>query len=86
LWWEYSTYTNYTRFCEKFTLQKSSAPFLLFLGKSGFCYVIFNSHMFNAPRFNSENDVSLQNFFTLNEANTLVALPNAWRRSVRALS
>jgi hypothetical protein len=24
--------------------------------------------------------------FTLNEANTLVALPNAWRRSVRALS
>jgi hypothetical protein len=25
-------------------------------------------------------------FFTLNEANTLVALPNAWRRSVRALS
>jgi hypothetical protein len=27
----------------------------------GFCYVIFNSHMFNAPRFNSEKDVSLQN-------------------------
>jgi hypothetical protein len=27
-----------------------------------FCYVIFNSHMFNAPRFNSEKDVSLQNF------------------------
>jgi hypothetical protein len=34
--------------------------------------VIFNSHMFNAPRFNSEKDVSL-NFFTLNEANTCVA-------------
>jgi hypothetical protein len=28
----------------------------------GFCYVIFNSHMFNAPRFNSEKDVSLQKF------------------------
>jgi hypothetical protein len=28
----------------------------------------------------------LTNFCTLNEANTLVALPNAWRRSVRALS
>jgi hypothetical protein len=27
---------------------------------SRFCYVIFNSHMFNAPRFNSEKDVSLQ--------------------------
>jgi hypothetical protein len=27
----------------------------------------FNSHMFNAPRFNSEKDVSV-NFFTLNEA------------------
>jgi hypothetical protein len=39
--------------------------------------VIFNSHMFNAPRFNSEKDVSLKNFFTLNEANTCVALPNA---------
>jgi hypothetical protein len=24
----------------------------------GFCYVIFNSHMFNAPTFNSEKDVS----------------------------
>jgi hypothetical protein len=31
----------------------------------GFCYVIFNSHMFNAPRFNSEKDVSLQFFFLL---------------------
>jgi hypothetical protein len=29
-----------------------------------FCYVIFNSHMFNAPRFNSEKDVSLT-FFLL---------------------
>jgi hypothetical protein len=29
-----------------------------------FCYVIFNSHMFNAPRFNSEKDVSLKFFFT----------------------
>jgi hypothetical protein len=25
-----------------------------------FCYVIFNSHMLNAPRFNSEKDVSLK--------------------------
>jgi hypothetical protein len=32
--------------------------------------------MFNAPRFNSEKDVSLKFFFTLNEAHT----------SVRALS
>jgi hypothetical protein len=31
-------------------------PHILF----GFCYVIFNSHMFNAPRFNSEKDVSLK--------------------------
>jgi hypothetical protein len=33
-----------------------------------FCYVIFNcsvAHMFNAPRFNSEKDVSLT-FFILN--------------------
>jgi hypothetical protein len=28
-----------------------------------FCYVIFNSHMFNAPRFNSEKDVSLKLLF-----------------------
>jgi hypothetical protein len=28
----------------------------------------------------------LKFFFTLNDANTCVALPNAWRRSVRALS
>jgi hypothetical protein len=42
-----------------------------------FCYVTFNSHMFNAPRFNSEKEVSLKKFFTLNEANTCVALPNA---------
>jgi hypothetical protein len=28
----------------------------------------------------------LKFFFTLNEANTCVALPNAWRRSMRALS
>jgi hypothetical protein len=28
-----------------------------------FCYMIFNSHMFNAPRFNSEKDVSLPFFF-----------------------
>jgi hypothetical protein len=33
-----------------------------FRGIMRFCYVIFNSHMFNAPRFNSEKDVSLQNF------------------------
>jgi hypothetical protein len=39
--------------------------------------VIFNSHMFNAPRFNSEKDVSLNFLFTLNETNTCVALPNA---------
>jgi hypothetical protein len=32
------------------------------LREGRFCYVIFNSHMFNAPRFNSEKDVSLQNF------------------------
>jgi hypothetical protein len=31
----------------------------------GFCYVIFNSHMFNAPRFNSGKDVSLQKIFIL---------------------
>jgi hypothetical protein len=31
-------------------------------GHCRFCYVIFNSHMFNAPRFNSEEDVSLQKF------------------------
>jgi hypothetical protein len=30
--------------------------------KNRFCYVIFNSHMFNAPRFSSEKDVSLQKF------------------------
>jgi hypothetical protein len=47
--------------------------------------MIFNSHMFNAPRFNSEKDVSL-NFITLNEANTCVVLPNVCRRSVRVLS
>jgi hypothetical protein len=50
-----------------------------------FCYVMFNSHMFNASRFNSEKDVPLI-FFSLNKANTCVALPNAWRRSVRSLS
>jgi hypothetical protein len=38
--------------------------------------------MFNAPKFNSEKDI----YFTLNEANTCVVLPNAWRRLVRALS
>jgi hypothetical protein len=32
--------------------------------------MIFNSHMFNAPRFNSEKDVSLKIFLALNEANT----------------
>jgi hypothetical protein len=31
--------------------------------------------MFNAPRFNSEKDVSLKFFFTLNEANTLCGAP-----------
>jgi hypothetical protein len=31
---------------------------------------MFNSHLFNAPRFNSEKDVSLKIFFTLIKANT----------------
>jgi hypothetical protein len=48
-----------------------------YLIEKRFCYV-FNSHMFNAPRFNSEKDVSII-LFTLNEANTCVALPNAVR-------
>jgi hypothetical protein len=32
--------------------------------KIRFCYVVFNSHMFHVPRFNSEKDVCL-NFFLL---------------------
>jgi hypothetical protein len=32
----------------------------VFISYRQFCYVIFNSHMFNAPRFNFEKDVSLQ--------------------------
>jgi hypothetical protein len=36
--------------------------FKIYPKHKGFCYVIFNSHMVNAPRFNSEKDVSVQNF------------------------
>jgi hypothetical protein len=36
----------------------------LYIVERRFCYVIFNSHMFNAPRFNSEKDVSFNFFFT----------------------
>jgi hypothetical protein len=41
-------------------VQKWSMPWM----SARFCYVIFNSLMFNAPMFNSEKDVSLT-FFLL---------------------
>jgi hypothetical protein len=56
LWREYSTYTNYARFCEKFTPQKSSAPFLAFLGKSAEYSAASAAHIFMRPllRFAAE--------------------------------
>jgi hypothetical protein len=49
-----------------------------------FCYVVFNSHMFQATEVQLENGVVIHIFYY--EANTCVALPKACRRSVRALS
>jgi hypothetical protein len=51
-----------------------------------FCYVTFNSHMFNATEVQLWKWCFHLKIFTFDEAKTNVALPNAWRRSVRALS
>jgi hypothetical protein len=46
----------------------------------------YSTHTCSTLRGSTLKKVFPYNFFTLYEANTLVALPNAWRRSVRALS
>jgi hypothetical protein len=51
-----------------------------------FCYVVFNSHMCNATEVQLLKWCIHKCFLLFHEANTCVALPNSWRRSVRALS
>jgi hypothetical protein len=58
----YSAYLYPYIFILSVSILSTSFLSIFILSIPWFCYVIFNSHMLNALRSNSEKDVSLKNF------------------------